>query len=363
MFGRFLLLLWVIGFAGQVFASTVSVKSFDGFSLDAIIEKPQNIPDKDIKKVVVFVHGSGSQNMDEDLSEVTFPKGAKLLFFKDIADVLHKKGIATVRYNKRSYEIGRLIKKDEKFINSQYAKKYKESPLQHTLKDAEFFADYAKKRFPKADIHLLGHSEGTKVVLNATKAKAFVKGVVLIGFWNETLAASLLEQIVYRNINLFSKLDRNADGLLAESELKGDDPIAKSILSQLSTLDLNGDKKLSLSEFKAGNYLNLISSKEFDIATYARDEAKLMKPSDIIQAASIPMLFLQGEYDNQTPAFYTESIELANRLLWKKKNLKFVYFPKAGHALDPREDFYDIKYRVPPSETYEKIASEIADLQ
>ena len=44
---------------------------------------------------VVFVHGSGSSNMDE--------KVGKLTPFKDLAEGLAKHGIASIRYDKRSH--------------------------------------------------------------------------------------------------------------------------------------------------------------------------------------------------------------------------------------------------------------------
>ena len=47
---------------------------------------------------VVFVHGSGSSNMDE--------KVGKLTPFQDLAEGLAKHGIASIRYDKRSFAHG-----------------------------------------------------------------------------------------------------------------------------------------------------------------------------------------------------------------------------------------------------------------
>ena len=54
---------------------------------------------------VVFVHGSGASNMDEKAYGVT-P-------FKDLAEGLAAHGIASVRYNKRSYSHGLKILMDK----------------------------------------------------------------------------------------------------------------------------------------------------------------------------------------------------------------------------------------------------------
>ena len=58
------------------------------------------LPEKTVKPVpaVVFVHGSGSSNMDEKIGRVT-P-------FKDLAEGLARHGIASVRYDKRSFAHG-----------------------------------------------------------------------------------------------------------------------------------------------------------------------------------------------------------------------------------------------------------------
>ena len=50
---------------------------------------------------LVLVHGSGSSNMDE--------KVGKLTPFKDIAEGLAERGIACIRYDKRSFAHGRLL--------------------------------------------------------------------------------------------------------------------------------------------------------------------------------------------------------------------------------------------------------------
>ena len=138
--------------------------------------------------------------------------------------------------------------------------------------------------------------------------------------------------------------------------------MARILKSQWSILDQDGDQILSVNEINAANYVNLLLQKDFYNSGYAADEALMPRSSEIIQAAKFLILFLQGEYDNQTPVFYAQSIELANRVLWKKQNLRFVYFAKSGHALDPRQSLHDLKYSLPPKERYDRIAEEIASL-
>lgn len=361
VFSTMVVFISLITFAKDIERKPANIKSFDGFSLDAVIDVPQGSNKNDVKKVVVFVHGSGPQSLDEDLSSLTVPKGNTNLFFRDLADSFLKKDVATVRYNKRAYESKKRIEANPEYKNSEEFKKYAEHPLEYTIKDCAFFVDYAQKEFPNAEVFILGHSEGTRVALNVAKDKKFVKGTILIGFSNESITGSLLEQVVYRELNRFSKLDKNKDGFLAANELHGTDESAKLIREQMAILDINSDTKISLSEYKASNYSNLIVRNDLYNHAYIMDETKLPRSSDIIKTAPFKVLFLQGEYDNQTPAYYTEAIELINKLVWKKKDLKFVYFSKAGHALDPRDNLNDLNYRVVPAETLDKVSKEVAE--
>ncbi len=336
-----------------------SIKSFDGFQLDAAVESPSGISKLEVKKTIVFVHGSGPASLDEDLSAVTEPKGTSNLFFRDVSDALLKEGIATVRYNKRSFEIRKNLAADKNYAKSEEFKKYMSHPLDYYIKDCAFFVDYAHKEFPNAEIYILGHSEGTGVALNVAKEKKLVKGVALIGFTNERITTSLFEQIVYRPMSAFHDLDKNSDGFLSAEELSGSESFAKSLRDQISDLDLDGDKKISVSEYKAGNYTNLIMNDDLNVRSYILDEVQLPRPAEIIKNAQFKVLFLQGEYDNQTPSYFTKAIQLSNKMFWKKKNLKFIFFDKAGHALDPRSSISDLNYHVLPSETLIKIAKEI----
>lgn len=347
-------------FAVNTENKTVSLKSFDGFALGAIVEVPEALSKKDVKSVVVYVHGSGPQNMDEDLSSVTVPAGTKNYFFRDIAQALLKKQIASVRYNKRAFEVRNKILADAKYKESDEFKNYAAHPLDYLIKDASSMVDFAKNEFPNAKIYILGHSEGTGIALNVAQQNKNVSGVALIGFSNESITSSLLEQFVYRAQAHFKKLDINNNGILSAKELKANNDLAKSISKQMPALDLNKDSSLSLSEYNAANYSNLILQDDFYNQNYQSDYAKLPRPSAIIKTAEFKVLFLQGQYDNQTPAYYTESMELVNRLSWQKKNLKFVYFAKAGHALDPRDSQEDINYRVIPAANLEKVSNEVS---
>jgi len=337
---------------------TTSLKSFDNYSLDAMISKPDNVLDKDVKKVIVLIHGSGNQGMDEDLTVVTKNKMPNLVF-KDISDELVKHGFAVFRYNKRSYQIGIDYKKDPSIIKSEEFANFQKNPLKYFVDDANESVKFLEKRFPNAKIYLLGHSEGTFVSLQVANMNNSVKGVSLIGFYTGLLDTLVFEQIVYRFIKGFNDLDVNNDGFISLDEMDNSkEQFAKIIKSQLASLDIDKDKKLSLSEFKAGQLSNILA-KPMIPKEYTIQELSYPKVESIIKDSKFKVMFFQGMYDNQTPAYNAEAINFLNNVEWKKDNLKFNYFPKLGHSLDARESYEDIFFNKIDKDALKKLGDEM----
>ena len=79
----------------------------------------------------------------------------------------------------------------------------------------------------------------------------------------------------------------------------------------------------------------------------------------ILLKAEYPVAFFQGMWDNQTPAYNTMEIDAINRLKWKKSTLKFRYFEKRGHILDPRKSYYDLTYSPIDPEVLKTVASDL----
>jgi dienelactone hydrolase len=78
---------------------------------------------------VVLVHGSGPSCMDGTIGKVSF--------YKDIAHGLAERGIASIRYDKRSYAFPKEMTKD--------VKKYGSKVHDETIEDAIVAADFIKK--------------------------------------------------------------------------------------------------------------------------------------------------------------------------------------------------------------------------
>ncbi|HWU44359.1 MAG TPA: alpha/beta fold hydrolase, partial [Bdellovibrio sp.] len=231
---KFFLVMTVFAFSSWAQAKNVrripsSIKSFDGFSLPYSLEVPEGMKKEDVKSVVVFVHGSGPNDMNEDLSDGSVPKGVQNLVFKDISDALLSQGIATVRYNKRSYEITVRLERDPKTKESQEYKNLMAHPFKYYIDDLAAVVDFAHKEFPNAKMNILGHSEGTGVAIYVASKKSFINGVCLIGFSNESTEVNLFEQIVYRSLHIFDSLDINHDGVIDSNELNANNDTAKAL--------------------------------------------------------------------------------------------------------------------------------------
>ena len=227
------------------------------------------------------------------------------------------------------------------------------------MKDASSLVNYAKTKFPLARIFLLGISEGTYVALQVASQAHDVSGVALIGFMGAPMKILLFEQTVYRSLSHFHKLDSDKNEILESAELDQNDTIAISLKQQMSVLDVNKDASLSMSEFMAGNYANFLISFASPLSSITIQEEKYPQLVDIIKQAQFKILFLQGEWDNQTPAYYAKTIQLLNAQQWKKSNLHFKYYPKLGHILDIRESYNDVQFRKISPEILNSIGEEM----
>lgn len=92
---------------------------------------------------VVLVHGSGPSNMDEKIGN-NYP-------FKDLAEGLSEKGIAVLRYDKRTLVYGKEMKNDTGL-----------SVKEETIDDAILASDFLQKdsRIDSNKIFIVGHSLG-----------------------------------------------------------------------------------------------------------------------------------------------------------------------------------------------------------
>ena len=146
------------------------------FPLNGILTLPEN-SEKPVP-AVVFVHGSGSSNMDE--------KVMKLTPFKDLAEGFGKLGIASVRYDKRSFAHGRkMLKAGDLTVKEE------------VIEDA-VLASKLLKNDPRIDsekVFIIGHSMGAMLAPRIDAEGGNFKGLVLLAGTLDTLDGVLFRQI------------------------------------------------------------------------------------------------------------------------------------------------------------------------
>ena len=126
---------------------------------------------------VVLVHGSGSSNMNEQIY--------KLTPFKDIAEGLAQRGIASIRYDKRTFAHGRKMRKQCITVKEE------------TIEDAVLAANLlrADPRIDPDEIYIIGHSMGAMLAPRIDAEGGSFRGLILMAG-----TPFRLEEIVVRQL-------------------------------------------------------------------------------------------------------------------------------------------------------------------
>ena len=128
---------------------------------------------------VVFVHGSGASNMDE--------KVGKLTPFKDLAEGLARHGIASVRYDKRSFAHGFKILRDKSLVITV---------KEETVDDAIMAAALLRKdpRIDPKKVFIIGHSMGGMLSPRIDAEGGNFRGLIIMAGSPRKLEEIMLDQ-------------------------------------------------------------------------------------------------------------------------------------------------------------------------
>lgn len=115
---------------------------------------------------VVLVHGSGANDMDENIG--------KCAPFKDLAEGFAKHGIATIRYNKRTYTHGKRMAKELKGELTVF---------EETIEDAILATKRMKEHssIDPAQVFILGHSMGGNLAPRIDAEGGDYRGIIIWG--------------------------------------------------------------------------------------------------------------------------------------------------------------------------------------
>ena len=269
---------------------TIVVGEGTKYPLKGILTLPENISAP--VPAVIFVHGSGASNMDE--------KVGKLTPFKDLAEGLASHGIASVRYDKRSFAHGlKMVKEKNVTVKME------------TIEDAVLATELLKTddRIDSDNIFIVGHSMGAMLAPRIDAEGGKYKGLILMAGSPRRLEEIMLDQN--------KEVLRSTKGFVHW--------IVKKQVAKLSAM-FDGLYELSdedAKKVKVGGGTTLYYFKEMGEHRAEDNLRKLEKP----------VLIMQGEKDFQATA---EKDFLAyQELLAGKDNVTFKLYEGLNHAFVP----------------------------
>ena len=252
------------------------------------------LPDDTSKPVpaVVFVHGSGASNRDE--------KVGKLTPFKDLAEGLAAHGIASVRYDKRSFAYGRKMLKEKNITVKE-----------ETIEDAVRATQLLRKdgRIDRNRIFIVGHSMGAMLAPRIDAQGGNYCGLILMAG-----SPYKLEDIILRqNEQAMGGLNK----LLRFIATKQVSKMKKNFAGLYELTDEEAKKR----KFAGGTTLY-----------YFKEMGEHAAPG-YLKRLQKPLLILQGEKDFQATA--AEDFAGYKTLLAGRENVSFKLYPGLNHAFVP----------------------------
>ncbi len=237
-----------------------------------------------LKKLVVFVHGSGSSDRDETIFE-NKP-------FQDIAETLYKSGIASYRFDKRTFS------NPESFSE-------KSTIDDEVTNDVVAIVNYFKKdpNYSQYEIVVLGHSLGANMMPRiVNQSNNQIGKVILMAGNSRPLADLIVEQYDYIN-------KMNPSPAMEVQVKKIKEQVA--FLNSRNLMVTSPKEKLPLNQ--SGYYWKSVLD---------------YNPLEEVKKVKIPMLILQGERDYQVTM---KDFELWKNTLAGNKKVEFISYPKLNH--------------------------------
>ncbi len=232
---------------------------------------------------VVLVHGSGPNDRDETVA------AAKP--FRDLAWGLASRGIAVLRYEKRTRQHGAKVGAVPNFTLQQ-----------ETVEDAVAAAALLRgtEGIDPARVYVLGHSLGAMAVPRIGGQDPKIAGFIVMAGAARPLEDMILEQVTYV---------AGLDGTVTGEETK-----------QIEGLRQEVAKVKALQPGATGSVLGAPASYWLDLRGY--------NPPEAAKALHRPMLVLQGERDYQvTP----DHFEAWKKALEGRKDVTFKSYPGLNH--------------------------------
>ena len=260
------------------------------YPLNALLTLPEDA--KAPVPAVVFVHGSGASNMDEQVGKIT-P-------FKDLAEGLAQFGIASIRYDKRTFVHGfKLVKEKNVTVKME------------TIEDAILATELLRKdvRIDKDNIFIIGHSMGAMLAPRIDAEGGSYKGLILMAGSPRKLEEIMVDQ--------FNDVLNTSKGLVRWIVKKQAEKLTKMFDGLYQLTDEEAQKK------NMGNGMTLY---------YFKEMGEHAAPN-YLKAIEKPVLIMQGEKDFQ--ATVEKDFNAYKELLSDKDNVTFKLYENLSHAFVP----------------------------
>ena len=267
----------------------VTVGTYTDFPLKGML----TLPDDFTKPVpaVVMVHGSGPSNMDE--------KVIKLTPFKDLAEGLARHGIASLRYDKRT------------FAHARKMMKLKTLTVREETIDDALLAIRILRNDPRIDsdnIFILGHSMGAMLAPRIDAEGGDVKGLVMMAG-----TPFKLEDIVLRQLRQAETGNFILRGIVGLER--------KFYTGKFARLDQMTDEEAKKTKFAGST------------SFYYFKEMGRKTAADYLAESTKPVLIMQGEKDFQVLA--DDDYKKFRELFADRENTEFRLYPGLDHAFVP----------------------------
>ena len=250
-------------------------------TLEGCLWMPEQIKEK--PKLVILVHGSGQSDMNETIGD------AGNTPFRDIAEGLAKKGIATLRYNKRYFQ---YADKADDYVTIQ----------DEVLDDVTYAIQFVEALDCCSDIYIAGHSMGGMLAPVIAKENEEVKGIILLAGTPRTL-----QDIIYdQNVEALDQ-NRSLSGAQRENQLK----LVKYAVDQINKLTGQETEK----------YLGVPACYWYSLNQLHHDQ--------VAKELNIPMLIMQGSADFQV--YPDKDFKQWKSLLGDRKNVSFHLYEGLNH--------------------------------
>jgi len=299
----------------------VTIGAGSSYPLDGILALPEDLSTK--IPAVVLVQGSGPQDKDETV-EANKP-------FRDIAEYLKTKGIATLRYDKRTLTYGKQMTEAGLGDITVEGETIEDALAAHEILRAD-------PRINPGSIYLLGHSLGGMLAPRIDAESSGFAGIIIMAGSPRTLAEIIIEQ----SEDVLSQLGKVLRKI-------GEKQVA-SLRAKLDAIATMSDEEARHTKAVGKSY-----------AWYFKEMSD-HPTAGYLDALTKPVLILQGEKDFQVSP--ERDFQLYQQLCAGKENFQYKLYPGLNHlfmkAIYPSvKDFkkeYEVAQHVDP-----QVLSDLAD--